>query len=111
VGRLLARQSQPAQARDGLSRALEMRPDLSEGWYELVRLQGASGQYEAALISFQRARQLVPGEPRYHCEMAKALIKLNRGPEAIAQLEEALRIGSVTWEAHYLLGEQLAFAG
>jgi Flp pilus assembly protein TadD len=43
--------------------------------------------------------------------MAKALIKLNRGPEAIAQLEEALRIGSVTWEAHYLLGEQLAFAG
>jgi tetratricopeptide (TPR) repeat protein len=111
IGRLLAEQGQAEQARHWLLRALEMRPDLSEGWYELGRLEGASGQYEAALVSFQRARQLVPGEPRYHSEMAKALIKLNRGPEAIAQLEEALRIGSVTWEAHYLLGEQLAFAG
>jgi len=111
IGRLLAEQGHAEQARDWLSRALEMRPDLSEGWYELGRLQGARGQYQAALVSFQRARQLVPGEPRYHCEMAKALIKLNRGPEAIAQLEEAVRIGSPAWEAHYLLGEQLAFAG
>jgi tetratricopeptide (TPR) repeat protein len=110
IGRLLAQQDKTDEARNCLSRALEMRPDLSEGWYELGRLQGASGQFEAALGSFERARRLVPGEPRYRCEMAKALVKLNRGPEAIAQLEEAIRLGAVNWEAHYLLGEQLAFA-
>ena len=111
IGRLLAQQDKTNEARNWLSRALEMRPDLSEGWYELGRLQGASGQFAAALESFDRARQLVPGEPRYRCEMAKALVKLKRGPEAIAQLQEALRLGAANWEAHYLLGEQLAFVG
>jgi tetratricopeptide (TPR) repeat protein len=111
IGRLFALQDKTDEARNWLSRALELRPDLSEGWYELGRLQGASGKFEAALESFGRAEQLVPEEPRYRCEMAKALVKLNRGAEAIAQLEDALRLGAVNWEAHYLLGEQLAFAG
>ena len=111
IGRLLAQQDKADEARTWLSRALELRPDLSEGWYELGRLQGANGQFETALQSFDRARRLLPGEPRYHCEAAKALVKLNRGAEAIAQLEDALRLGAVNWEAHYLLGEQLAFAG
>src|SRR5262249_4783385 len=74
IGRLLAQQDKADEARKWLSQALEMRPDLSEGWYELGRLQGALGQFEAALQSFDRARQLVPGEPRYRCEMAKALV-------------------------------------
>jgi len=111
TGRLLAAQDQAEEARVWLSRALLLRPDLSEGWYELGRVQGAGGQFQAALSSFERARQLVPGEPRYRCEMAKALVKLQRRDEAIAQLKEAVRLGPVSWEAHYLLGEQLAFTG
>jgi tetratricopeptide (TPR) repeat protein len=111
MGRLLAKQDRSEEARVWLTRALVLRPDLSEGWYELGRVQGASGQFQAALASFERARRLVPAEPRYRCEIAKALIKLQRREEATAQLEEAVRLGPVSWEAHYLLGEQFAFAG
>ena len=110
IGRLLAQAGQPEEARSWLARALSLRPDLSEAWYELGRIQGASGQFETALQSFDRARLLVPGEPRYHCEIGKALIKLNRPGAAIAELQEAVRFGGDYWEAHYLLGEQLAFA-
>ena len=111
IGRLLPELGQPEEARTWLTRALSLRPDLSEAWYELGRIQGESGQFEAALQSFDRARLLVPAEPRYHCEIGKALIKLNRPGPAIAELHEAVQFGGDYWEAHYLLGEQLAFAG
>ena len=111
IGRLLPQLGQPEEARTWLTRALSLRPDLSEAWYELGRIQGESGQFEAALQSFDRARLLVPAEPRYHCEIGKALIKLNRPGPAIAELHEAVQFGGDYWEAHYLLGEQLAFAG
>ncbi len=111
IGRLSAVLNQNDEARVWLSRALLARPDLSEGWYELGRVQATVGQFEAALASFGRACQLVPAEPRYRCEMAKALIKLQRRDEAIAQLDQAVKVGKDFWEAHSLLGEQLAFNG
>ena len=111
VGRLCAALGQNDEARGWLSRALLGRPDLSEGWYELGRVQATAGQFEAAIASFNRARQLVPAEPRYRCETAKVLIKLQRRDEAIAQLEEAVKLGQGFWEAHSLLGEELAFKG
>jgi tetratricopeptide (TPR) repeat protein len=111
IGRLSAALDQNDGARIWLSRALLARPDLSEGWYELGRVQLAGGQFEAALASAGRACQLVPAEPRYRCEMAKALIKLQRRDEAIAQLDQAVKLGQDSWEAHSLLGEQLAFNG
>jgi tetratricopeptide (TPR) repeat protein len=110
TGRLLAEMNQNEEARQWLSRALIARPDLSEGWYELGKVQVTSGQFQAALGSFGRARQLVPGEPRYQLEIAKALIKLLRRDEAIAQLEQTMRVAPEFWEAHSLLGEELAFA-
>ncbi len=44
--------------------------------------------------------------------MAKALIKLQRRDEKpFAQLDQAVKVGKDFWEAHSLLGEQLAFNG
>jgi tetratricopeptide (TPR) repeat protein len=111
IGRLLAQLGQNEEARGWLTRAIGLRPDLSEGWYELGRIQAANGEFETALQSFDHARVLVPAEPRYHCELGKTLIKLNRTAAAMAQLGEAVQLGKDYWEAHYLLGEQLAFAG
>ena len=111
IGRLSSALGQTEEARRWLSRALLARPDLSEGWYELGRVQAGAGQFEAARASFDRACGLVPAEPKYHFEMAKALLKLQRKDEALAELEVAVKVGRGFWEAHSLLGEQFAFNG
>jgi tetratricopeptide (TPR) repeat protein len=110
IGRLLALQGQGEAARPWLSKALALRPDLSEGWYELGRVQASTGQLPAAVESLIRAQKLVPAAPHYHTEMARVLLKLKRDEDALAELREATRSGAASWDAHYLLGEQLAFA-
>lgn len=110
-GRLLLRQAKLTAARGRLLQALVLRPDLSEGWLELGEIEALEGKPEQALADYEKARKLLPQEPRSYLLAGKALSKLQRQPEAIAQFQQAVQLQPSNWEAHYALGEELAFAG
>ncbi len=60
---------------------------------------------------FTAARALRPEDPRLEFQIASACVSLNKRPEAVAALREAIRLRPAYWEAHYLLGVQLAASG
>jgi tetratricopeptide (TPR) repeat protein len=112
AGRLLAAQGKWADAQPLLVQAVTLRPDLSEGWFELGKMHVAQGNLSLALDEFERARALVPENYHVYYQMGKALSKSQRSYAAIDNFREAVRLGPKNyWEAHYALGEELAFAG
>lgn len=111
MGRLLAKQGRREEARQWLNQAVQLRPDLGAGWFELGLLSFAESKFDEALQHFGRARQFVPQDARIPYQIARTLVRLKRSSEAIQQAREALRLDPDSWEAHSLLGEELAFAG
>ncbi len=111
LGRLILQQGRPAEARPWLNQAVALRPDLGAGWLELGLLSYGEAKYEEALQHFSRARALVPQEPSIPYHTAQTLVRLKRPDEAMKAVREALRLDPDYWEAHALLGEELAFAG
>ena len=111
TGRLLARQGQWGDAQAALSKAVELRPDLSEGWLELGQVEHQKGNDALALADYERARRLLPQDHRVYFHMGRSLSKLNRKADAIQQFRRAVRLQPTDWEALYALGEELAFDG
>lgn len=71
----------------------------------------AAGDIEAAVESFQQAMDAEPDSTRARVNLATALARLNRYPEAIAQLEKALELDESYQNAHYNLGTLLKELG
>jgi tetratricopeptide (TPR) repeat protein len=111
TGRLLALQGKYPEAKTNLLAALNLRPDLGDGWLELGKADAAMDQPAAALEEFQKAARLLPNDARIYYHMGKTLSKLDRRNEALAQLRQAVRLRPDSWQARYGLGEELAFAG
>lgn len=107
-GRLLVRLRKPAEARAALHRALEIRPDLAEALLELAALDTAEGHLDTALQWCEAAVKLRPHQALPHLRRADVLMRLKRRDEALASLREAVRVQPTAWEAHYLLGVELA---
>jgi tetratricopeptide (TPR) repeat protein len=63
-GRLLARLGQLSQAQSALRAAVTLRPDLSEGWFELGKLHFSDGKPALAWQEFKRCEELIPGGER-----------------------------------------------
>lgn len=111
TGRLCRRMAKLDEATLWLRKALDLRPDLSEGWFELGNIQTLQGHPSDALTDYARAQALTPQDYRVYYHTGKALAKLHRGPEAIENFRQALKFYPGDWEARYALGEELAFAG
>ena len=111
AGRLLTRQANLVEAEPILAQAIKLRPDLAEGWLELGKVHDLQGKLQLALQDYQRERELAPQDHRSYYHSGKALSKLNRRPEAIAQLRQCVRLKPDYWEGRYALGEELAFDG
>jgi len=76
---------------------------LNEVSNNLGVLEVRRGQYPAALASFQRAFQGDPTDPDFSFNLGVALWYLQRYPEAVKALEEAVRANAEDMEAHTLL--------
>jgi tetratricopeptide (TPR) repeat protein len=109
LGKLLGRQGSLPEAEALLRQAVEARPSLPEGWYELGNLQAAGGKFDLALGDYERAQQLRPRDPLYWFQQGMMFSKLKRRAEAIQRFQEAIRLNPAYWEAHFELGGELAF--
>jgi tetratricopeptide (TPR) repeat protein len=111
MGHVLGVQRRAAEAMAVLTQAAKIRPTLPEAWFELGSVQTMMGDQEAAIKSFERARQFRPQDPSYlyyiaYCQ-GKVLGKQNRHAEAMEQFRKAIEILPTQWEAHFELGGEL----
>nr|MDQ6943048.1 tetratricopeptide repeat protein [Candidatus Eremiobacteraeota bacterium] len=72
-------------------RSVSVNPLFDEGRALVARLQEELGEYDAALVSIERALAVRSGEVSYHLARANLLRLLHRTPDAIAEYEDALR--------------------
>ena len=107
IGQLLAQQGATAEAESPLRQAVALRPNLTEGWFQLANLYLDTGRFDLALAAYQRVCQLEPQEALYRAYVGKALSKLNRRAEAIDQYRQAIRLNPTLAEAHFALGDEL----
>jgi len=75
-----------------LKEEVEANPDDAQLRNRLGKLYMDSGQHSEALIWFESALVLMPGNLHVRNHLALSLLNMGRTNEAIAQYEEALRI-------------------
>ena len=114
-GRLLARQKKYDEACESLETALKLQPEFTDIYLELARASASRGDPQAGLKYCDLARQRHLDDGRVQVFKAKILVSLKRRNEAVRCLREAVRIQPTLWEAHDMLGAELAhednFAG
>jgi predicted Zn-dependent protease len=92
LSRALHAQGRDAEALATLQQALELQPDLAEGWRELSLFSAARGDTARCDVAYQRYARLLPEEPTHLGEAAAALANQRLGAaEALlrAQLEHS----------------------
>jgi tetratricopeptide (TPR) repeat protein len=94
-----------------LQRALAITPDDALLHCDLGTAQAASGDMEAALISWDCACHLDPAQPMPWFNLGRNLQQLGRTDEAIAALEQAAALAQEMLPAKILLGDALVHAG
>lgn len=93
-------------------RALELKPDFAESYFELGLLyMGKPETFEQARASFQRALEYSYPQPEVYKNLASINIKLGRYGEAIDQLNAALKLDPNYAEAYYQLATALRNSG
>jgi Tfp pilus assembly protein PilF len=110
-GRLQARQKQYDEACQSLGIALRLRPEFTDIYLELARVSVSRSDPEAGLRYCDLARQRHFDDGRVHVLKATILESLKRRSDAVRSLREAVRIQPTMWEAHNMLGGELALEG
>jgi tetratricopeptide (TPR) repeat protein len=110
-GRLQAQQKRYAEACQSLETALRLRPEFIDIYLELGRASTGRGDPQGGLKYCDLAQQRHFDDGRVHLLKAKILEGLKRREEAVRSLREAIRIQPALWEAHDMLGAELALEG
>jgi tetratricopeptide (TPR) repeat protein len=88
--------------------ALRLKPDYAPAWRNLGAALFNQGKLAQAVEAFQRELILLPGSADAHTVLGLALLKLpGRTDDAVAQLEEALRLAPGLPAAQAALSEAL----
>ena len=90
----------PGQGVDYIRRALAVKADFPEAYYNLGNALLSLQRPEEALANLDRAIQLNPKDPQYHFERGNALKDLQRLDEVLASFAAAIRLFPGYAEAH-----------
>lgn len=82
----------PHQALDRFRTALELAPDMVEGWFLLGAVHLELGQFSQAVEPLSRAVRLQPDHREGRQMLADALLRLERYDGAVEQLRELARL-------------------
>jgi adenylate cyclase len=105
-------QRQHSTALEAAQRTIEVHPNYADGQATLAFIQSYSGQFEAALESIGRARQINPqGTGVYLDVEGRTLFLLRRFEEAISVLEQALERNTGFDRIHLHMAATLAEFG
>lgn len=83
---------EPKQARVYAIRAVRLKGDSGPARANLGAVYAALGEYQAAVAEYQQAAELMELTPQLLLNLADALSRTSRHPEAINTLEQVLRL-------------------
>ncbi|MGA9644740.1 MAG: tetratricopeptide repeat protein, partial [Candidatus Korobacteraceae bacterium] len=87
-------------------KATELAPDNYQGYFTLGGIYVTEGRYQDAIDAFKRSIDLRPS-PDACNNLGYAYILMHRYPEAIAALEQALKLDNSYWQIWGNLGDAL----
>ena len=105
LGAMLSRLGATRDAIAHYRRALELRPVYPLARRNLGLALASGGDVAAGLAECLEAVRQSPNEAPWHYEAAAMLVSLNRRDEAIAQLQETLRLAPRHQQARELLAQ------
>jgi tetratricopeptide (TPR) repeat protein len=92
------------KARSACDQAVAIAPKLAEGWTCLGNVHRATGEYEQAVLHFQKATVLDPTSDDAFRGLAGVYQKLNRPAEAEATFRKAISLRPQYWAGYSWLG-------
>jgi protein O-GlcNAc transferase len=81
-----------AKAVSELQQAVELRPDFAEAWSDLGEARKSLSDDKGALSAFRRAVVLSPEDPVAQARIGSQLLDTGAAHEAVAHLDEAVRL-------------------
>jgi protein O-GlcNAc transferase len=81
-----------AKAASELRQAVELRPDFAEAWSDLGEARKNLSDDKGALSAFRRAVALSPEDPVAQARIGSQLLDTGAAHEAVAHLDEAVRL-------------------
>lgn len=100
----LRRLGRNREALSAYANAVQISPDLLDGWRGLARVQAVLGQVDDALISRARALKLAPRDREVAFEHAVALMLAGKVRDAVQGFEAALQVDADNAQAWSWLG-------
>lgn len=76
------------------AKAVELKPDFTDAWYNFGIILSILGRYEEALDKFEKVVELSPNHKEAYNAWAVALGNLCKHKESIKKLEKAIEIDS-----------------
>jgi len=105
LGMAFFEQGNVVEAEKYLEQSLELRPLRADACDHLGRIALLKGQYDKALMLFNRAIEIDPETPGIHFRIAKALVFLGKLEEAVSQLQKDIELFPEASQSYSLLGE------
>jgi tetratricopeptide (TPR) repeat protein len=84
---------------------IAIQPANQTAWYELGNLQISLEQYDAALVSAQKAKDIDPDQPEVYISLAHIYLKTGQPDEASIELQELLGMFPTHYQGLYMLGQ------
>ena len=104
VGIILRKHGFLEDAKEFLTRAMELDPKRSLSYLFLAKIECQYRNFDQALVLIRKAIELDPEHPDLHFTLAEIVIKQGKYREAIEPLREALRLNPEYAEAHFQYG-------
>jgi tetratricopeptide (TPR) repeat protein len=111
LGLLFAGQQKTAQASASFTRARRADPNYADTYLNLGFLEQRQGNLDRALAQYDEAARLQPQGPADYFNRAVKLSAAHRSAEAIECFRTLVQQVPAFWQAHFLLGAELATGG
>ena len=111
LGLLFAGQQKTAQAMACFTRALATDPNNVDTHLDLGFVEQCQGKTEKAMAHYEQAAHLQPRGPADYFNRAVTLAASHRSAEAIECFRIVIEQEPTFWQAHFLLGAELAACG
>jgi len=105
LGMAYFEQGNAVEAEKYLEKSLELQPFRADACDHLGRIALLKGQYDTALMLFNRAIEIDPGTPGIHFRIAKAQVFLGELKEAVSELQKDIELFPDSSQSYGLLGE------
>jgi tetratricopeptide (TPR) repeat protein len=110
-GNIFSTNNQYKEAITSYDRALQLKPDFSQAWFNRGSILNQFGKYKESLISYERALKIDPNDYDAWQSRGNVLGNLGRYEEAIASYDRSLQIDPNQYISWYDRGIALSILG